>query len=115
MAEQEANESAAGSPVMVPAPIPENRRTTAFDRALRALIPLGTQAEILALFHGRAAWSAIRHWRAGRRGPPQWAIDCLRQRAALVAVIEAGPGRGGALMAWLRAHGRLPAKEKPGA
>ena len=112
MAEQEANEPAAGGPVMVPAPIPADKRPTAFDRAIRALIPRGTRTEILALFDDRVTWDAIRHWRTGKRGPPQWAIDRLRERAATVAALQAGPGTGGALMAWLRAHGRLPASKK---
>ena len=101
--------------MMVPEADPANTPTTDFERAIRLFVPLGTQAEILALFHNRVSWSAIRHWRAGRYGPPQWAIDCLRERAASLPPLKAGPGKGAPLMAWLKAHGRYPAKEKPGA
>ena len=72
-----------------------------------------TRAEILALFDDRVTWDTIRHWRTGKHGAPQWAIDRLRERAATTNDLRPGPGRGGALMAWLRAHGRLPAKENP--
>jgi hypothetical protein len=105
-------QSSEHSPVMVPRPVPGDKPTTPFEQAIRAFVPLGTQAEILALFHNRVSWSAIRHWRAGRYGPPQWAIDCLNERIASVPPLQPGPGTGSALMAWLRAHGRLPAKEK---
>lgn len=100
------------SPPSHPSQFRGNKPTTAFDRAIRAMVPLGSQDEILALFHGKASWSAIRHWRAGRWGPPQWAIDCLRERAAPIAELQAGPGTGAQLIAWLKAHGRYPAKEK---
>jgi hypothetical protein len=106
------NESTERSPQSHPAPFRSHIPTTEFDRAIRNMVPLGSQAEIIALFHGRASWSAIRHWRAGRFGPPQWAIDCLRERVAAVANLKPGPGTGAALIAWLKAHGRYPAKEK---
>lgn len=99
--------------VMVPANVPANkRRRTNFERAIRSLVPLGTRAEILALFDNRAHWKTIDHWLAGRRGPPQWAIDRLRERTATVDDLQPGPGTGAPLIAWLKAHGRYPAKQK---
>jgi hypothetical protein len=86
---------------------------TPIDRALRRLVPNGSRKAILALFDNRVTWSAIRHWRKGRALPPQWAVNCLRDYVAPVLAIEARTAEhGGALMAWLRSHGRLPPKEK---
>ena len=89
--------------------------TTPIDTAIRRLVPSGRRRDILALFGNRVTWGAIAHWRKGRVKPPQWAVDCLRAYVAPVMAIEANTRPNGAeLMAWLRAHGRLPAKEKPG-
>ena len=59
-------------PDYVPGPI------TALERAARLLTPLeviilGRKAALMA-FYG-VSWSAIRHWRRGRRRAPQWAVD----------------------------------------
>ena len=115
MDDQASSKPSGRGPVMVPAPTRADNQTAPMDRAIRALVPSGERREILALFDNRASWSAIRHWRAGRWGPPAWAVDCLQQRVAPVMELKPVAARGVMLMAWLRAHGRLPAKEKPGA
>jgi hypothetical protein len=63
--------------------------STPIAQAIRALAPSRTRQEIMALFENRVSWGAIRHWRAGRRRPSQWAVECLRQRVASVFEIEA--------------------------
>ena len=89
-----------------------NNLTPPMDRAIRGLVPSGSRRAILALFDNRATWSAIRHWRKGRAKPPQWAVDILKARAAPILELEAQKPTGEALIAWLKAHGRYPAKEK---
>jgi hypothetical protein len=66
---------------------------TAIDGAIRLLVPSGRRAEIRALFQWRVSWPAIQHWRAGRAGPPQWAVDILLDRAAPLLALRAGPGK----------------------
>lgn len=88
---------------------------TPFARVLPILSPRGNRREILAAFKNAVSWSAVRHWRAGRAKPPQWVVDQLRERAALLMAVE--PHNSGAkLMAWLAANGGhgpgRPKKEK---
>ena len=100
------NESIEHGPPRHPSPVP-------MDTAIRRLVPSGRRADVRALFQNRATWSAICHWRKGRVKPPQWAVDCLRDYIAPVLAIEANTKpNGAALIAWLKAHGRYPAKEK---
>lgn len=49
------------------------------NKLIRELAPTGKPQEVLALFDYRVTEGAVRHWRAGRRGIPQWALDCLAQ------------------------------------
>jgi hypothetical protein len=108
------SESSQCGPQEHPKPLPaHNRSPTTFERAIKALAPSGSRREIRALFGNRASWAAIQHWKAGRRDPPQWAIDCLRERVAPIMDLRPGPGTGTALIAWLKAHGRYPKKKKP--
>ena len=99
-------ESQERSPQRHPSPLP-------IDIAIRRLVPSGRRRDVLALFQNRATWSAVCHWRKGRVLPPQWAVDLLRAYVAPVMAIEANTKpTGAALIAWLKAHGRYPAKEK---
>jgi hypothetical protein len=81
-------------------------------RAIDLLAPTRRYADLRALFQNRVSVETIRQWRSGRREMPQWAIDCLHDRIAPVLALTPGPGRGGKLIAWLKANGRYPAKEK---
>jgi hypothetical protein len=60
---------------------------TKFDAALHALADIpyrlsrdGRRAAMLAVLDNAATWGQIKHWRAGRRRPPQWAIDTLAKK-----------------------------------
>ncbi len=70
----------------------KTRIPTKFDAAIRALFPSGRRQEIIDALDNRATWSAICHWRKGRRGPPQWVIDRLRKRVAVLDELTPGPG-----------------------
>ena len=50
-----------------------------FDQAVRLACPDGTHKSLLALFENRVTIRAIRHWRKGRRRPPEWAKERLRK------------------------------------
>ena len=84
-------------PDYVPGPI------TALEHAARLLTPLeviilGRKAALMA-FYG-VSWSAIRHWRRGRRRAPQWAVDKTiaelekRAHALLTAADDLRKGKG---------------------
>lgn len=68
--------------------------------AIHRLAPLATSVELVALFNGRATPGAIRSWRLGRNGAPQWAVDCVARALAAKAAadleraqqLSAGPG-----------------------
>ena len=81
---------------MVPSLVPEAKRIHPFAQAIRAAVPSGRRADIRALFHNRVTWPAIDHWRKGRRGPPQWAIECVeaKGRAILDPLASVSPGPG---------------------
>lgn len=81
----------------------DSTRVTPFAELLEALQPGATGKAIAALLDHRAERTRALHWRAGRRGPPQWAIDLLvtklerkaaDQREAIERAkqIKAGPG-----------------------
>lgn len=60
---------------------------TNFDLALHALTGTsyrlkrdGRRAAMRAALDNCATWGQIKHWRAGRRRPPQWAIDLLNRK-----------------------------------
>jgi hypothetical protein len=60
-----------------------------FDAALHALteIPFrlsrdGRRAAMQAALDNSATWGQIKHWRAGRRSAPQWAVDILKNKLA---------------------------------
>src|ERR1700722_5634373 len=72
-------------------PVPSGS-VAALNKVIRAFAPSGSHREVLALFHNRVTWSAIQHWRKGRRHVPQWAIDCLMQRAEPILKLTSGPG-----------------------
>jgi hypothetical protein len=113
MAEPSDGESIERGPQKHLCPASENMRTGEIvEHAIRVFAPSGSRADILALFQNRASFSAIQHWRKGRREPPQWAVDLLQTRAAPIMRLKAGVGPGRALIAWLKANGRYPAKEK---
>lgn len=69
---------------------------TPFAAALRML----GERDLVQLFDGRVNRTTIANWKAGRRGPPQWAIDRILARweerdqttRATIAKIEKGPG-----------------------
>jgi hypothetical protein len=73
---------------------------TAFAELVHAVKPGATGKDLVELLDGRAERTRALHWRAGRRGPPQWAIDLLiakltAQHARQLAIAaKAKPGRG---------------------
>lgn len=61
---------------------------TLFDEALTLVAGVsftvlrdGRREKMRAALDYRATWGQIKHWRAGRHGVPQWAIDTLREKA----------------------------------
>ena len=91
------DESTERSPQSHLGPFPKATRIrTAFGRAIKAAVPSGKREDIRALFLNRVSWPAIDHWRKGRRGPPQWAIDCVAARGLAImdplSEVKAGPG-----------------------
>jgi hypothetical protein len=64
------------------------------------LKPGATGRDIAELLDHRAKRTRVLGWKAGRRGPPQWAIDLLVARLtarnardlAIAAKVKAGPG-----------------------
>lgn len=63
---------------------------TPFQKALRALNLHRCTARELALFFGnKIAPGTAKHWRLGRRNPPQWAIDIVRLHAERIAELAA--------------------------
>lgn len=59
---------------------------TPFARAIEWLKPGATGRDIVNLLDGKANRTTALDWRSGRRAPPQWAIDRLRQRIVACAV-----------------------------
>ena len=53
-----------------------------FDRCLLTLVPSRNRVAIRQLFNNRASWSAIKHWRKGRRRVPDWAREALSGQIA---------------------------------
>ena len=55
---------------------------TPMDAAISSVVPSGNRRAILAIFENRITWGAIRHWRKGRRTPPQWARKLIAEHLA---------------------------------
>ena len=74
---------------------------TPFSALVEVLKPGATGKDLVELLDGKAERTAALHWKAGRFGPPAWAIDLLRDKLArrqeceraIAAKVEAGPGR----------------------
>ena len=70
---------------------------TPFSRVLDRLAPGATGSELAKLFNGKVDRTLACHWKAGRRHPPQWAIDHLKAIHAQIgedlAQTKTGPGR----------------------
>lgn len=60
----------------------DSKGVTPFAAAIEAWRPGATGKDLVELFAGRAERTRALHWRAGRRRPPQWAIDILQARLA---------------------------------
>jgi len=71
---------------------------TEFDLALHALTATpyrlardGRRRIMLEALDGRATWEQIKHWRAGRRSAPKWALELLaRKMSERRAVLDRG-------------------------
>lgn len=76
--------------------LPSKSGGAAFKQAVAAAVPVWSSASIRALFDNRVGWTAIDNWFAGRRNPPQWALDCVAARGAAIldplALVKPGPG-----------------------
>jgi hypothetical protein len=57
--------------------LPKQVALPLFEAALLRLGLSGNNAEVTALFAGRATWNQIRDWRRGRNRVPKWAWDYL--------------------------------------
>lgn len=53
---------------------------TPFSQLANILHPGATGKDLVALLDGKANRTTALHWRSGRRGVPQWAIDTLRHK-----------------------------------
>jgi len=53
---------------------------TPFAALVETLRPGATGKDLVELLDGRAPRLNALHWRAGRAGPPAWAIDLLRDK-----------------------------------
>lgn len=73
---------------------------TPFAELINVLKPGATGADMVALLDGRAQRTRALDWKAGRYGPPAWAIDLLRAKlqqrhekeSAIAARAKPGPG-----------------------
>lgn len=67
------------------------------EKLIAWLAPDGRRETILALFDNRTTWNTIRDWRRGKRHVPQWAIDALTARGAMIEAtarqLKTGPGQ----------------------
>ena len=53
---------------------------TPFSRLVEVLRPGATGRDLVELLDGKANRTTALHWRSGRRGVPQWAIEILRDK-----------------------------------
>lgn len=66
--------------------LPRNSRPPNFRTIIDWLVPPpASQANLVALFDGRANYGMIRHWKYGRAKPPAWAVElaCEKLRAQI--------------------------------
>lgn len=74
---------------------------TPFARIVERIKPGATGRDIVELLDGKVQRTVALNWRSGRRTPPQWAIDRLRQRWHAIALaadadlaqMKTGPGK----------------------
>lgn len=89
-----------------PADLPQERGYPPdFESLLRHLVPSGSRRAIMAVLGNRASWSAICHWKKGRRRVPQWVRDRIAQESHRIALAAMAlpppiPEKGRALAAW---------------
>jgi hypothetical protein len=60
----------------------DSKPVTPFAALVEVLHPGAGGRTIVKLLDGRAERTRVLHWKAGRRGTPQWAIDLLRRKLA---------------------------------
>jgi hypothetical protein len=78
----------------------DSTHVTPFAALVEAISPGAGGRTIVKLLDGRAERTCTLHWKAGRRGPPAWALDLLRSKLAakhelersIAAKAVAGPG-----------------------
>lgn len=99
------NEEQAIAQVSYPKKLAVNDGRRVCATAIPLLVPSGNRRQILALFENRVSWSGYRHWRAGRRGMPEWALTALETKlhaywceyarvADTIAAAAPSPGKG---------------------
>lgn len=126
--DQEANASQSYRKTLATPPVPHD-----FERAILMLVPTRKHREICALFDNRVAYGTIKHWRRGRRDPPQWARDLLaarleqdarecavlaelcREQARQAAIYESAHYRSRNIRAYNRDRASLTPEKKKGA
>jgi len=70
----------------------ETRTTPPIDQLIRNLVPSGRHRDILNLLDNRVTWSAVKHWRKGRRGTPRWVVERFQALIAPALELQPGPG-----------------------
>ena len=58
----------------------DSKDVTPFAAAIEAWRPGATGKDLVELFDGKAERTRALHWKAGRRQPPQWALDVLQAK-----------------------------------
>jgi len=79
----------------------ELTNVSAFRRAVECIKPGASGSDVAELLAGRPRRQEAIHWLSGKRKPPQWAVDLLRQHwerrdetaRAAIAERELSPGR----------------------
>lgn len=98
------SESQASAPQNHHASLPKKRVTREMDDAIQRLIgKQPSRGALLDLFDNRATAAAIKAWRYGWRGSPQWAVELIRSKLAAQARADLAAGaklRPGAGMGW---------------
>jgi hypothetical protein len=81
----------------------------------RIIRDLGEPHEVLAILDRPITWDNVRHWMAGRRRVPQWAVERIQAHLAerSKAIASAGAGtRGHNCAPFWRAYHARRAREK---